>query len=221
MAAAAAAAGGNQTTRGGGDAKRVPQPPALTSGDDSPADMDEIPSGDDDDEAYEEEGIDEDEEYEETSAPARATRAEKDGPSRKRKRAAVAGSASSHSVDAAEHSHEDGNDVNGGQNRTARACSWCRRRKRKCDGAKPTCVWCAKGGLACNYPSALLKRGPQSGMMKKLKKKVEELEQQLSVRQNETAAPSTSGSAICVGRVYFSFFSHHRLRLVFVSPRCV
>lgn len=180
MAAAAAAAGDNATRAV--EAKRAP-PAAVTSGDDSPADMDDMASGDDDDEAYEEEGVDEDEDYEETSTPARATRGvAQDGASRKRKRVTVAGSASSHSIDAAEHSHEDGNDANGGQNRTARACSWCRRRKRKCDGAKPTCVWCAKGGLACNYPSALLKRGPQSGMMKKLKKKVEELEQQLSVR---------------------------------------
>lgn len=71
-------------------------------------------------------------------------------------------------------------------NRTARACSWCRRRKRKCDGVRPTCCWCAKGNLQCNYPSTLLKRGPQSGMMRKLKQKVEELEQQLNVTNKQT-----------------------------------
>ena len=125
----------------------------------------------DDDEAYEDDGAEEYEAMEESKSKSKNNSA---AAQRKRKR----GTSSASSHNSSHHNEDETGAANA--SRTARACSWCRRRKRKCDGAKPTCCWCAKGNLACNYPSALLKRGPQSGMMKKLKKKVEELEQQLS-----------------------------------------
>ncbi|KAH7029827.1 uncharacterized protein B0I36DRAFT_245517 [Microdochium trichocladiopsis] len=33
------------------------------------------------------------------------------------------------------------------------ACDHCRRRKVKCDGARPACKYCTKRGLACRYPT--------------------------------------------------------------------
>ncbi|KAH6912138.1 hypothetical protein BKA70DRAFT_1266743 [Coprinopsis sp. MPI-PUGE-AT-0042] len=35
--------------------------------------------------------------------------------------------------------------------RTPMACQFCRGRKLKCDGARPSCVNCSKRNLACAY----------------------------------------------------------------------
>ena len=47
--------------------------------------------------------------------------------------------------------------------------SSCRRRKRKCDGARPICGACARLSLPCAYPPTNKKRGPQAGIVKRLK----------------------------------------------------
>jgi hypothetical protein len=145
----------------------------------SPAE--DIEEGDDDDDAYED-----GEEGDAAAGRRNGSSAAADNRKRKRSIASSTGSDSKQEASTSLMADEDANGVA----RTPRACSWCRRRKRKCDGASP-CQWCAKGNLACSYPSALLKRGPQSGMMRKLKKKVEELEQQLSVRRQHKQRRTT------------------------------
>lgn len=38
------------------------------------------------------------------------------------------------------------------QKRVGTACEECRKRKRKCDGAKPTCSLCIANTKVCHYP---------------------------------------------------------------------
>ncbi|BEJ12268.1 hypothetical protein CspHIS471_0207280 [Cutaneotrichosporon sp. HIS471] len=40
------------------------------------------------------------------------------------------------------------------------ACHFCRGRKLKCDGSRPTCHHCAKRSLACTYDEQVRRRGP-------------------------------------------------------------
>ena len=66
------------------------------------------------------------------------------------------------------------------KSRITQACDHCRRRKRKCDGTQPACLSCAKLGLACSYQIAVKKRGPQAGVVKRLRQEVKQLESELN-----------------------------------------
>lgn len=62
----------------------------------------------------------------------------------------------------------DGNDGDGSggagdaprKKKLALACHFCRRRKLKCDGIKPTCENCSRRGEVCTYDDNVRRRGP-------------------------------------------------------------
>ena len=63
--------------------------------------------------------------------------------------------------------------------RISKACVACRKRKRKCDGAMPECGSCVRVGADCEYPQQTRRRGPQAGMVQKLRAQVSALESEL------------------------------------------
>jgi hypothetical protein len=70
--------------------------------------------------------------------------------------------------------------------RITQACDSCRRRKRKCDGVQPCCGACGRLGLQCSYQTQMKKRGPQAGVVKRLRAEVKLLENELN-REKKTA----------------------------------
>ena len=48
------------------------------------------------------------------------------------------------------------------------ACVLCRKRKLKCDGARPACATCARLGHDCIYDEVRKKSGPKRGYVKAL-----------------------------------------------------
>ncbi len=52
--------------------------------------------------------------------------------------------------------------------RTSRACDLCRTKKNKCDGQRPVCSTCARGGLECTYGVQAKKRGFPTGYVRVL-----------------------------------------------------
>ncbi|KAF2807123.1 uncharacterized protein BDZ99DRAFT_337896, partial [Mytilinidion resinicola] len=48
------------------------------------------------------------------------------------------------------------------------ACTICRKKKLRCDGAKPTCGTCNKLGHGCAYVEVRQKGGPKRGYVKSL-----------------------------------------------------
>lgn len=67
------------------------------------------------------------------------------------------------------------------------ACIICRRRKLKCDGARPTCSTCARLKHNCGYDETRKKSGPKRGYVKELEKRLKQIETQL-----ETGGPGPS-----------------------------
>ncbi|RAL61726.1 hypothetical protein DID88_002794 [Monilinia fructigena] len=72
--------------------------------------------------------------------------------------------------------------------RTKVACEECRKNKRKCQGQKPICALCKKGGKLCHYPPELSRKRKHydDGYIRNLEDKVKVLEAQLeSYRKSE------------------------------------
>lgn len=57
------------------------------------------------------------------------------------------------------------------------ACVICRKRKLKCDGAKPSCATCTRLGHDCAYDEVRKKSGPKRGYVKALEERLSESSQ--------------------------------------------
>lgn len=70
--------------------------------------------------------------------------------------------------------HENGNTDEHGHSRTrtrvSRACTRCRTRKDKCDGARPSCAACRSSKQPCSYEPSTKKRGLPEGYVRGLEK---------------------------------------------------
>ncbi|KAI9799033.1 MAG: hypothetical protein M1826_005608 [Phylliscum demangeonii] len=71
------------------------------------------------------------------------------------------------------------------------ACVICRKRKLKCDGAKPSCGTCSRLGHDCAYDQARRKSGPKRGYVKALEARLAQVETLLRTHDSPEA---TSGS---------------------------
>jgi hypothetical protein len=74
------------------------------------------------------------------------------------------------------------------KSRITQACDSCRRRKRKCDGTQPICSSCDKLKLQCSYQTTVKKRGPQAGVVKRLRQEIQQLETELQVKASAQTA---------------------------------
>ena len=70
--------------------------------------------------------------------------------------------------------HEAQQDSPSKVNKTA--CVLCRRRKLRCDGARPTCSTCKRLSHSCAYDEVRKKSGPKRGYVKLLEKRLRVLE---------------------------------------------
>ncbi|KAK3936680.1 pyrimidine pathway regulatory protein 1 [Diplogelasinospora grovesii] len=61
------------------------------------------------------------------------------------------------------------------------ACEECRKRKLRCDRAKPQCGTCADAGVPCEVSTQRLTRGPKRGDLKALRSRIVALERRLSI----------------------------------------
>lgn len=52
------------------------------------------------------------------------------------------------------------------------ACMICRKRKLKCDGARPSCSTCSRLGHSCAYDEIRRKSGPKRGYVKALEERL-------------------------------------------------
>ncbi|KAI9258795.1 fungal-specific transcription factor domain-containing protein [Phascolomyces articulosus] len=77
--------------------------------------------------------------------------------------------------------------------RLAQACDVCRRKKIKCDGARPTCANCEKLGRQCTYNPNVKKRGPRQGYIEMLEKRLDKMEKMLS-RASEGSQSNTNNN---------------------------
>lgn len=69
------------------------------------------------------------------------------------------------------------------------ACTLCRKRKLKCDGAKPRCSGCEKNDYMCEYVPLHKKSGPKKGYVRTLEARVAQLEQLLREEQAVESSP--------------------------------
>ncbi|KAI1134066.1 fungal-specific transcription factor domain-containing protein [Hypoxylon sp. FL0543] len=60
------------------------------------------------------------------------------------------------------------------------SCEECRRRKARCDRARPQCGTCAETGITCVVVDKRPQRGPKKGQLKALRSRVATLERQLT-----------------------------------------
>ncbi|KAL1306801.1 hypothetical protein AAFC00_005459 [Neodothiora populina] len=80
------------------------------------------------------------------------------------------------------------------------ACVLCRKRKLKCDGAKPACATCARLSHECVYDEIRKKSGPKRGYVKALEARLAQVETMLKTQdtvpleRNEPASASASTS---------------------------
>ncbi|KAI7849087.1 hypothetical protein BDC45DRAFT_594686 [Circinella umbellata] len=63
--------------------------------------------------------------------------------------------------------------------RATQACILCRKKKIKCDGAKPECLHCQEANITCEY-SECRKRGPRKGYVQLLEERLAQLEKRVS-----------------------------------------
>ncbi|KAA8894115.1 putative C6 transcription factor Prf [Sphaerosporella brunnea] len=66
------------------------------------------------------------------------------------------------------------------------ACVVCRKRKLRCDGAKPSCGTCARLGHDCAYDEIRRKSGPKRGYVKALEARLAQVE---TLLKDQTASP--------------------------------
>lgn len=52
------------------------------------------------------------------------------------------------------------------------ACVLCRKRKLRCDGAKPSCGTCSRLSHSCSYDEVRKKSGPKRGYVKQLESRL-------------------------------------------------
>ncbi|CAO3694028.1 unnamed protein product [Umbelopsis ramanniana] len=72
--------------------------------------------------------------------------------------------------------------------RLTQACDVCRRKKIKCDGAKPACANCVRMKQECSYLPSNKKRGPRQGYIELLEKRLDKMEKMLQ-NNPEDASP--------------------------------
>jgi hypothetical protein len=63
------------------------------------------------------------------------------------------------------------------------ACTICRRRKLRCNGARPNCSTCARLGHKCLYDEVRRKSGPKRGYVKALEERLKQVETMLRTRE--------------------------------------
>ncbi|CAO3588312.1 unnamed protein product [Absidia cylindrospora] len=63
--------------------------------------------------------------------------------------------------------------------RATQACTPCRKKKKRCDGAKPNCRNCMHAAIECTY-AACKRRGPRKGYVQLLEERLAMLERQLT-----------------------------------------
>ena len=83
--------------------------------------------------------------------------------------------------------------------RISKACNACRHRKRKCDGVMPQCTTCARTGGLCQYPLQTKRRGPQAGMVHRLRLQVSALE--LELHKERSRNSSAAAAAVAAGNI--------------------
>ena len=74
------------------------------------------------------------------------------------------------------------------------ACNICRKRKLKCDGARPSCHSCSRLGHKCGYDDVRRKSGPKRGYVKELETRLKAVESLLKSEQKTTQTGQQSGS---------------------------
>ncbi|KZF22320.1 hypothetical protein L228DRAFT_211365 [Xylona heveae TC161] len=73
------------------------------------------------------------------------------------------------------------------------ACILCRKRKLKCDGAKPSCSTCSRLKHDCAYDEARKKSGPKRGYVKALEARLAQVETLLKTQDSSETVTSASG----------------------------
>ncbi|KAE8153333.1 fungal-specific transcription factor domain-containing protein [Aspergillus avenaceus] len=83
--------------------------------------------------------------------------------------------------------------------RPGSACEECRRRKVRCDRARPQCQVCFETGIECKINTARLPRGPRKGQLRTLRTRIAALERRLADQRpgiNQQMAGLFGGSGI-------------------------
>ena len=75
--------------------------------------------------------------------------------------------------------------------RSGRACSGCRKRKSRCDGARPQCSYCAKRNFECIYASPSRREGYVASLEGKVRRLERELRRQTP---SSISPPSCNGN---------------------------
>ncbi|KAI9284826.1 fungal-specific transcription factor domain-containing protein [Umbelopsis sp. AD052] len=76
--------------------------------------------------------------------------------------------------------------------RLTQACDVCRRKKIKCDGAKPACANCVRMKQECSYLPSNKKRGPRQGYIELLEKRLDKMEKMLQNNPGDTSPEDIS-----------------------------
>ncbi|KAJ8105409.1 hypothetical protein OPT61_g10196 [Boeremia exigua] len=71
------------------------------------------------------------------------------------------------------------------------ACVLCRKRKLRCDGARPTCATCKRLSHDCAYDEVRKKSGPKRGYVKLLEQRLQQVE---TLLKSQDPADSTKGA---------------------------
>lgn len=72
------------------------------------------------------------------------------------------------------------------------ACMICRKRKLKCDGARPSCSTCSRLGHMCAYDEQRRKSGPKRGYVKALEERLKQVETLLKTQDPSGTNSNTS-----------------------------
>ncbi|KAK6335571.1 hypothetical protein TWF696_002341 [Orbilia brochopaga] len=72
------------------------------------------------------------------------------------------------------------------------ACVVCRKRKLKCDGARPSCGTCSRLGHNCSYDEVRRKSGPKRGYVKALEARLAQVETLLKTQDGSADGPPAS-----------------------------
>ncbi|ETN43660.1 uncharacterized protein HMPREF1541_02819 [Cyphellophora europaea CBS 101466] len=90
------------------------------------------------------------------------------------------------------HMDDDSSEESGGDGRSATVCFLCRQRKTKCDRTLPSCGFCLKAKVDCQYVPKPNKRGLRAGYVSQLENRLEHLESEIeSLKREETSRPSS------------------------------
>jgi hypothetical protein len=82
---------------------------------------------------------------------------------------------SSGDAEASRRDSNEGRPLNESQPKAKRiACVLCRKRKLKCDGARPSCSTCRRLSHDCTYDEVRKKSGPKRGYVKLLEQRLRE-----------------------------------------------